>query len=86
MPDAIAYVATRHGSLVGWGTTPEHAARSAGRLGLTRCEVEPAPFDAWMAVDRSLRLRCWQTERELLEELKRDTLATPPLPLIEPLT
>lgn len=66
---AVAWIAHRHGTPVGWGSTPECAARSAARLGLTRCEVEPAPWRSWWPVRCELVGRSWRTERELLEQL-----------------
>ena len=65
----IAWAATRFGEYVGWGPTPEMAARSAALLGMTRCEVEPVPWDAYEFILRGLSHRCWRTERELLEAL-----------------
>ena len=65
----VAWIAHRHGTPVGWGSTPECAARSAARLGLTRCEVEPAPYRSYPVVHRALVRRGWRTERELLEQL-----------------
>lgn len=65
----IAWAATRFGEYVGWGSTPEMAARSAMLLGMTRCEVEPVPWDAYESILRGLSHRSWRTERELLETL-----------------
>ena len=74
MTDAIAFIASRHGELVGWGSTPESAARSAARLGLSRCEIEPAPYTSYPAVAQSLHRRSWRTEKDLLDKLRRECL------------
>lgn len=63
----IAWAATRHGEWVGWGTSPDAAAESAALMGMSRCEVEPVPFDMYGAILRCLSTRSWRTERELLE-------------------
>ena len=73
---AVAWIAHRHGAPVGWGSTPELAARSAARMGVTRCEVEPAPWTSCNGAARALRDRSWRTERELLRQLLAAALRT----------
>ena len=65
----VAWAATRFGEYVGWGSTPEMAARSAQLLGMSRCEVEPVPWDDYGPILRRLAHRPWRNERELLESL-----------------
>ena len=66
---SVSWAATRFGEYVGWGSTPEMAARSAEILGMTRCEVEPVPWDTHGLILRRLAHRPWRNERELLESL-----------------
>ena len=65
----VAWLATRHGEYVGWGSTPELAAQSAARVGMMKCDVEPAPWTSYWPVCRALRDRRWRTEKDLLEQL-----------------
>ena len=69
MNQAVAWKATRHGHPVGWGSSPELAARAAERVGITRCDVEPAPWASYWATLQARRETPFRSERELLEKL-----------------
>ena len=69
-----AFVARRHGVAVGAAFTREGALSEAGRHGISRADVAPAPVDVAARTARALRTRTWTGELELLRAIHRSAV------------